>query len=128
MRIIIYEKNNKKILLKTNKDINDGSFVDNISQLKHNIINLDDKYFDCKECDFNEDLTFNPVKYSTRKTIELSKQKIEELEKKLKDYDYIGVKIATGRGTIEEYKNQIAEMTDWANQINSLKNYLKTLD
>lgn len=54
--------------------------------------------------------------------------KINELEKKLKAYDYIGVKIATGRGTIEEYKNQIAEMTDWANQINSLRNCLKTLD
>lgn len=54
--------------------------------------------------------------------------KINELDKKLKDYDYIGVKIATGRGTIEEYKTQIAEMTDWANQINSLRNLLKTLD
>lgn len=54
--------------------------------------------------------------------------KINELDKKLKAYDYIGVKIATGRGTIEEYKNQIAEMTDWANQINSLRNCLKTLD
>ena len=43
-----------------------------------------------------------------------------ELEAWLKAHDYIGVKIATGRATVEEYANEIAEMTDKANRINEI--------
>lgn len=34
-------------------------------------------------------------------------RRIEELKKELATYDYIGVKIATGCATIEEYREQI---------------------
>lgn len=47
--------------------------------------------------------------------------RINELKQKLKAYDYIGTKIATGRATKEEYATQIAEMTAWANEINELE-------
>ena len=43
-----------------------------------------------------------------------------ELEAWLKGHDYIGVKIATKRATVEEYANEIAEMTEKANRINEI--------
>ena len=50
-----------------------------------------------------------------------------ELEAWLKDHDYIGVKIATGRATVEEYANEIAEMTEKANRINEINELLESL-
>ena len=50
-----------------------------------------------------------------------------ELEAWLKEHDYIGVKIATGRATIEEYANEIAEMTEKANRINEINELLESL-
>ena len=50
-----------------------------------------------------------------------------ELESWLKDHDYIGVKIATGRATIEEYTTEIAEMTEKANRINEINDLLESL-
>lgn len=37
-------------------------------------VEIDDKYSDCQASDFNDDFTFNPVKYSTRKTLELTEK------------------------------------------------------
>ena len=48
-------------------------------------------------------------------------KRISELKQKLANYDYIGVKIATGRATKEEYAKEIAQMTEWANEINELE-------
>ena len=50
-----------------------------------------------------------------------------ELESWLKAHDYIGVKIATGRATIEEYTIEIEEMTDKANRINEIDSILESL-
>ena len=50
-----------------------------------------------------------------------------ELEAWLKDHDYIGVKIATKRATVEEYANEIAEMTEKANRINEINELLESL-
>ena len=62
---------------------------------------------------------------------ELRKQALQtekaELEAWLKAYDYIGVKIATKRATIEEYANEIAEMTEKANRINEIDSILESL-
>lgn len=43
-----------------------------------------------------------------------------ELEQWLKAHDYIGVKISTGRATVEEYADEIALMTEKANRINEI--------
>jgi hypothetical protein len=52
---------------------------------------------------------------------EIKRNRIAELKALLEDYDYIGTKIATGRGTREEYAEQIAQMTAWADEINELE-------
>ena len=43
-----------------------------------------------------------------------------ELEAWLKAHDYIGVKIATGRATIDDYADEIKEMTEKAERINEI--------
>ena len=50
-----------------------------------------------------------------------------ELEAWLKAHDYIGVKIATKRATVEEYANEIAEMTEKAERINEINELLESL-
>ena len=50
-----------------------------------------------------------------------------DLEAWLKGHDYIGVKIATKRATVEEYANEIAEMTEKANRINEINELLESL-
>ena len=50
-----------------------------------------------------------------------------ELEAWLKAHDYIGVKIATKSATVEEYANEIAEMTEKANRINEINDLLESL-
>lgn len=52
------------------------------------------------------------------------RQEKEEAEKWLKAHDYIGVKIATGRATIEEYADEIAEMSRLADRINEIDKLL----
>ena len=50
-----------------------------------------------------------------------------ELEAWLKGHDYIGVKIATGRATVEEYATEIEEMTEKANRINEINSILESI-
>ena len=70
--------------------------------------------------DFNDDLTFNTAKYNARKTNESNTAQINELKEKLRQYDYIGVKIATGCATKEEYADEIAQCELWRQQIREL--------
>ena len=50
-----------------------------------------------------------------------------QLETWLKEHDYIGTKIATGRATIEEYATEIAEMKEKAERINEIDRLLESL-
>ena len=50
-----------------------------------------------------------------------------ELEAWLSAHDYIGVKIATGRATIDDYADEIAEMTEKAERINEINRLLESL-
>lgn len=54
----------------------------------------------------------------------INKNKIKSLKAKLAAYDYIGVKIATGKATIEEYKDKIAEAEELREQIRELESKL----
>ena len=45
----------------------------------------------------------------------------------LTEHDYVGVKIATGRATVDDYKDIIAEMTVKADRINALEAELASL-
>ena len=62
---------------------------------------------------------------------ELKRQALVEekaqLETWLKEHDYIGTKIATGRATVEEYATEIEEMTEKANRINEIDTLLESL-
>ena len=62
---------------------------------------------------------------------ELRRQELQsekaELEAWLKTHDYIGVKIATGRATVEEYATEITEMTAKAERINEIDAILEKL-
>lgn len=48
-----------------------------------------------------------------------------DIEIWLKEHDYIGIKIATGRATVEEYADIIVEMKIKANRINEINELLK---
>ena len=48
-----------------------------------------------------------------------------DLEAWFKAHDYIGVKIATGRATIDDYADEIALMTEKAERINEIDTLLK---
>ena len=50
-----------------------------------------------------------------------------DLEAWLSAHDYIGVKIATKRATVEEYANEIAEMTEKAERINEINAILESV-
>ena len=50
-----------------------------------------------------------------------------ELESWLKNHDYIGTKIATGRATVEEYATEIEEMKEKAERINEIDRLLERL-
>lgn len=48
-------------------------------------------------------------------------QKLDSLYLEIKRYDYIGIKIATGVATIEDYAEQIAHMEELRKQIRELE-------
>ena len=64
-----------------------------------------------------------PTKEELRKQ-ELLNEK-SELEQWLREHDYVGTKIATGRATIEEYADIIALMNEKANRINEINEELR---
>lgn len=66
-----------------------------------------------------------PTEEELRKQ-ELTNEKVE-LETWLKEHDYIGTKIATGRATIEEYAGEISLMTEKANRINEINDLLESI-
>lgn len=53
-------------------------------------------------------------------------QKLDSLYLEIKRYDYIGIKIATGVATIEDYAEQIAHMEELRTQIRELEAKIKT--
>lgn len=60
------------------------------------------------------------------------KEKLEmelaQTKQALRDLDYIGVKIATGRATVDEYTAEIAKMSELANKVNDLRDAIKAID
>ena len=50
-----------------------------------------------------------------------------QLETWLKEHDYIGTKIATGRATVEDYATEIEEMKEKAERINEIDRLLESL-
>ena len=78
-------------------------------------------YIEITEQEFNE-LSKPKEPTEEQKALREKNARIAELHRKLKELDYIGVKIATGRATREEYADKIALMSVYANEINLLNN------
>lgn len=78
-------------------------------------------YIEITEQEFNE-LSKPKEPTAEEKALREKNARIAELHAKLKELDYIGVKIATGRATREEYADKIALMNAYANEINLLTN------
>jgi hypothetical protein len=57
----------------------------------------------------------------TKNYIPYNVKRIKELKELLKSYDYIGIKIATGCATIEQYKKEIELCEEMRKEINKLE-------
>jgi len=55
-------------------------------------------------------------------------QELWTAENQLREMDYIGTKIATGRATVEEYADKIALMSELAEQVSTIREQIKALD
>ena len=60
--------------------------------------------------------------------LKTAREELLATEQKLVDLDYIGIKIATGRATIEDYADKIAEMNTLADKVNELRNKISELE
>lgn len=86
--------------------------------LKNPVDNPD--YIEITEDEFNE--ATKPKEPTEEQKALIEKQaRIAELHKLLEELDYIGVKIATGRATREEYAEEIALMGEYAAELNELE-------
>lgn len=56
-----------------------------------------------------------------------TESRIAAVDAEFKTLDYVGIKIATDRATIDEYKDEIARMTELAEEKNQLKTQLTDL-
>lgn len=56
-----------------------------------------------------------------------TKSKIASIDAEFKTLDYIGIKIATGRATVNDYKTEIARMSELADEKNELETQLTDL-
>lgn len=87
--------------------------------LKSPVYNPD--YTEITEQEFNE-LSKPKEPTAEQKALREKNARIAELHAKLKELDYIGIKIATGRANREEYADKIALMNAYASELNLLTN------
>lgn len=137
MKYIIYSKENNKIIKILSKNPRAISKNYGIARCE-NIPQYNSKNGEYLEVVnvkpfFGEDILVDesisdivPLYYTCELTVKVNdkiakRNRINKLKQKLREYDYIGVKIATGRATKEEYATQIAEMDAWATEINELE-------
>ena len=71
-------------------------------------------------------MTVNEIKECQDKNILYTERM--NAQNRLKELDYIGTKIATGRATTEEYEDQIAAMQEYADRINAIDSRVKEIE
>lgn len=108
-------------------NLDSNNYVLSIGHTKNDSIALDLSKYDLANLScyqyMNGELILDEAKLSKNKSVEEKDKLIEEkskLEAWLKNHDYIGTKIATGRATVEEYATEIEEMTEKAERINEI--------
>ena len=111
-----------------------NNYVLSIAHTQNDNVELDLSKYDLNHLScyrfINGELVLDEAKVSRLKAEEEKAKLIEEkaeLEAWLKSHDYIGVKIATGRATIDDYADEIALMTEKANRINEIDAILESL-
>ena len=120
-------------------NLDTNNYVLSIAHTQNDNIELDLSSVDLKHIScyrlINNTLVLDETKLSeTIAKEERDKTKKELLSEKaqletwLKEHDYIGTKIATGRATIEEYAPEIAEMSEKANRINEIDRELSSIN
>ena len=112
-------------------DVDDKNFIVNYRASEHGteVADEDVMYLPC--CQFIDGKVIlnqgRKDRYVSHLRKEMLAKEKAELEAWLKGHDYIGTKIATKRATVEEYANEIAEMTEKANRINEINELLESI-
>lgn len=108
-------------------NLDDNNYVLSIAHTPGDNVELDLSKYDLNHLScyrfINGELVLDEAKASGLKAEEEKAKMIEEkaeLEAWLKAHDYIGVKIATGRATIDDYADDIALMAEKAERINEI--------
>lgn len=68
-----------------------------------------------------------PEPTEEEKQLEAYQAELREKEAWLSAHDYIGVKIATGRATVDNYAAEIATMTEYAARVEELRALIEEL-
>ena len=113
-------------------NLDSNNYVLSIAHTKNDNVELDLSKYDlfnmsCYQY-INGELILDKNKIAEKEKLKekdkLLKEKAE-LEIWLRNHDYIGTKIATGRATVEEYADEIALMTEKTNRINDIDKMLE---
>lgn len=115
-------------------NLDKNNYVLSIAHTPSDSVELDLSKFDLNHLScyrfINRKLVLDEEKASRLKMEEEKLKLIKEktdIESWLSAHDYIGIKIATGRATVEEYATEIAEMTEKAERINEIDKLLESL-
>ena len=119
-------------------NLDSNNYILSIAHTPNDNIELDLSSIDLKHIScyrfINNTLVLDEIKLSeiiAKEEQDKTKQELlsekAQLETWLKEHDYIGTKIATGRATVEEYATEIAEMTEKAERINEIDRLLESL-
>ena len=114
--------------------LDDNNYVMSVAHTLSDSVELDLSKYDLNRLScyrlINGELVLDEAKLSRLKAEEEKSKLITEkaeLEAWLSAHDYIGVKIATGRATIDDYADEIALMTEKAERINEIDRLLESL-
>ena len=120
--------------MKYTLNVDTNNYVLSIAHTPSDNVELDLSKFDLSHLScyrfINGGLVLDEAKIGRLKAEEEKTRLIEEkadLEAWLSAHDYIGVKIATNRATVEEYATEIKEMTEKAERINEINDLLESL-
>lgn len=113
-------------------NLDPNNYVLSIAHTPSDSVKLDLSKYDLNHLScyrlINGVLILDEVKVSRLKAEEEKSKLIaekEDLEAWLRNHDYIGTKIATGRATVDDYADEIALMTEKAERINEIDALLK---
>ena len=115
-------------------NLDSNNYVLSIAHTKNDSIALDLSKYDLANLScyqyINDELVLDTEKLAEIEALKEKDKLLQEkaqLETWLKEHDYIGTKIATGRATVEDYATEIKEMTEKAERINEIDRLLESL-